>query len=90
MDLPKRNVDQARLNKLNKDTKSLVFANRPFIELINRGSMEEEGDRKIARQNSAQFFSQALYQTTNPTLHTFQEEQQAHQSRAILHQSIHT
>ena len=83
-------MGQTRLNKLNKDTKSLVFANRSSIELINRGSMEEKKTQKIARQNSAQFFSQALCQTTNPTLHTFREEQQAHQVRAVFCQSIHT
>ena len=76
--------------QLNKDTKSLVFANMSSIELINRGSMEQKKTQKIVRQNSAQFFSQVFCQITNPTFHTFQEGQQAHKARAILRQSIHT
>ena len=63
------------------------IASKPFTKPINRDSMEENGDRKLTRQSSAQISSQARSlksKSIKLKSRRIIEEQQAHQTRAVL------
>ena len=71
-----------------KEFNFFEIANKPFIELINKGLIEDK-DRKLTRQCSAQVFSQALLlksEFIKLKSRRIIEEQQAYEACAILHQ----